>query len=141
MSQEKEKVMPKALIYDGEFNPSFPRSIELYYTKEIGFLYNILKKFDLTKNKWHVTGFMMNYKPKETITFLLKQLRKEFPNIGIKRGYSYKWDKEDYLLSAGGAEEIYIIFETDSDEAEFIVRNHRILDSIKANITSLGRTQ
>jgi len=98
--------------------------------------FKLLKKIGLVKNTWQIVGIMTNYYEGATIEYILHLILKEFPNVKLSKGNIYTWDNEhDVFFKNSGAVDIYIEFESDADEAEFIIRNGRIMQEIISNFS------
>src|ERR1700686_491453 len=108
------------ILYDGDFHDKWAPKIELGFRKiNKGYAYKIRSLFDIAPRKWKVVGYMTNYKGKETISTITDIVQKEFPNVILKYGYEFHWGKE--LGTYGGSKDIYLIFKSNADEAEFIL--------------------
>ena len=127
-------IKSNVLLYDGDFNKGYPPHIELnfYKIKNDGLFFKLLSIFKDMPIEWRLSGFLLNYKPIETINAIKILLNKEFPNMKIKFRKEYDWGPDGFHNS-GGSREIILIFKDKADEAEFIIKSKRIGEDIKSN--------
>lgn len=131
-----ELILPPAIIFDRSNFSNWAGRSKLQFVKMDKhnlFLYRFLFKHKILKIKWSIRGFMMNRKESETIEFISCLLKKELPNVTIEFGNKCEWGAESVLCSAGSSVQLFLIFQSEADEAEFIMKADDILKTIYNN--------
>jgi len=126
---------PKTLLWDSKYDPRWPASFSMGFVKKrTGKISSLFVNYGLLKIRWQVVGFMMNYNYEDVIASTLKLIGSEFPNINVIIKDSLSWsDEESYFHTSGGSVTILLDFESEADEAEFIIRSDSIISSLKNN--------